>query len=104
MNKSKRKAVASLINLERKRTALTGMARRYNMLGQNLERHMRTMNAASSPNAPPFLRNQGRLARNRAENIIKQMKNLANLHQKTRVKLNFLTEKSIINLAKNMTK
>jgi len=104
----KSKAVIALMNLERKKRALDVLARRYSILAQDLNRDMRTLRAlGKSKNTAPnemqdFLRKEAKKHLNDADRVVKEMKKVTTMHAKISTRLNHLSKKAAVNLAREM--
>ena len=106
---TRKKAVLSLMNLNRKMGELNRMARQYNILSQDLNRNLRSLKALSknrsqhpNPHVEAFLKKQHEQFYASAVATHKRMKNFLNRHEKAQKRLALLQKKSVTNLARNL--
>ena len=103
------KAAVSLRDLNRKKGALDALARRYDILSQDLNRDMRTLKAlgkSKNENLAPAVRNfyksEAKKYLNHANRTVKEIKAVTEKHARLSARLNFLTKRAAINLARNL--
>jgi len=108
---TRKKAVLSLMNLNRRMGELNQMARQYNILSQDLNRNLRSLRALSknrsqhpNPHVEAFLRKQEKQFHASAVATHNRMRKLLNKYAKVQKRLSILQKKSVTNLARNFSK